>query len=57
MNKATDKKKVKADDDEKKRCPLDVMLACTDCRLYQVFLGTDADRICTFVRIAQRMPL
>lgn len=57
--KDTAKKKdnVVADDDSKKRCPLDVMLACKDCRFYQNFLGTEKEKTCSIVRIAHRMPL
>lgn len=41
----------------RRRCPFDAKLACKDCRLFQVFLNTEGQRICSVVRIAQRMPL
>jgi len=53
----TKKDKPFDDGNGKKRCPLDVMLACKECRWYQTFLGSDNQRLCSIVRIAHRMPL
>lgn len=40
-----------------RRCPFDATLACKDCRLFQIFLNTEGQRMCSITRIAQRMPL
>ena len=42
---------------EKKRCPFDAKLDCRNCRMSQVFLGTETNETCSIVRIAHRMPL
>lgn len=53
MNK---EKKIETKEKEK-ICPLNPVLACEDCRLFQKFLGSKDQRVCVFVRIVQRMPL